>query len=98
MEKDIVIFRKYKDGTIIALFPYLITNSYYVTSYCQNEGHSSADYNHIIRTTKLATFDEYKALYKTLTDVVGYDLIVKKKYNYTTYLKAYYESIKKYSK
>ena len=77
-----VVFRKYKDGEIIALFP----NDYYyseedkdtISSYMHIGQHSGASYTHVIKTTKPALEDEYKDLYNELLNI-GYNLNVKLK-------------------
>lgn len=95
MEKDTVIFRKNKYGEIIALFPYIIWNSYNVSCYVNNEGHSGCDYNHVIKTTKPALESEYKSLYDTLISQ-EYNLEIRKKYHYNTYIKAVSEIKKQF--
>lgn len=66
-----VIFRKFKDGQIIALFPNE-QDWYLVMSYMHIGQHSRADYNYIISITKPATEEEYKDLYDELKRI-GYD-------------------------
>ncbi len=86
-----VIFRKYKDGEIIALFPYLIDNRFgSCMSYMHIGQHSGAVLS-IIDSTKLATEIEYKDLYSELTNIVGYKLKVKKKMNWNKYRIAFLE-------
>lgn len=77
-----IVFRKFNDGEIIALFPELPwDNRGNVTSYLHNGQHGPADYNGVIIKTILATEDEYKALLRELVDIIGYDdLKVIKKY------------------
>ena len=80
--KTDVIFRvdttKDWKGTIFALFPHDVADHKgSVTSYQHIGQHSSADYHHSIRTSKLAKPNEYK------------DLNIDKKQNYTKYLKSY---------
>jgi hypothetical protein len=82
MEKDKfitkVVFRKFKEGDIIALFPQQIGNSYRVGSYMHIGQHSECDYNHVVNCTKLATEAEYANLKMELEDI-GYNLKVYKK-------------------
>lgn len=75
-----VIFRKYKDGEIIALFPDTIrfSSTYWVDCYTLVGELSYADYFETIRNTKLATENEYKYLYSILENR-GYDLKVQKR-------------------
>ena len=76
MKKDIipVIFRKFKEGDIIALFPSLPADMKYnnCTSYMHIGQHSAASIN-IIGNTKPATQQEYKPLYDELVNIVEYD-------------------------
>lgn len=66
-----VIFRKWPDGTIDALFPYEAEFNYKVQCYSRIGQHGIADYDHCIRQTKPASPDEYKSLYDELTSL-GY--------------------------
>ena len=84
-----VVFRKWNDGQIIALFPYepWSHNNYMTTSYMHIGQHGSADYTGVISQTTLANKYEYKELLSELR-LIGYnDLhILKKakpKFNYS---------------
>lgn len=85
MEKDKhttkVIYRKFKDGDIIAFFPEEKFTHYRSTcvSYMHIGQHGEADYQGLLSTTKLAKLDEYKSLHREL-ESMGYNLIVYKKY------------------
>lgn len=59
-----VIFRKYKDGQIIALFPEISWNTYThtVNSYMHLGQHGGADYAKIIPITQPACENEYQEL------------------------------------
>jgi hypothetical protein len=87
MKKDIipVIFRKFKEGDIIALFPSLPAdlNYYHCTSYMHIGQHSSASID-IIGDTKPVTEQEYKPLYDELVNIVEYDnlKVYRKKQNW----------------
>ena len=72
-----VIFRKYKDGEIIALFPEEV-NGFYISCYMHIGQHSVADYNYVVRETKLATESEYQDLKRELENI-GYNLKAYKK-------------------
>jgi hypothetical protein len=74
-EKTKVIFRKYKNGEILALFPELPgTNSPATCTCYQHIGqHGAADLQSSIRVTYPATEEEYKDLKNELTRI-GYDL------------------------
>jgi len=64
-----VVFRKYSNGDIIALFPFEPAD--YEGKFCMSFMHvgqsSGADARHIINTTTPATFDESKALREELS-------------------------------
>lgn len=73
-----VVFRKFKDGQIIALFPD-IKDGHYIMSYMHIGQHSNTDRS-IVYDTKPATEEEYKELYDELVNVCEYtDLKVMKK-------------------
>lgn len=72
-----VIFRKFKEDDVIALFPEQ-TNTRFTLCYMHIGQHSDCDYNHIVSTTKLATEEEYADLKKEL-ESIGYNLKVIKK-------------------
>lgn len=81
MDKTITIFRKYKDGEIIALFPAERWNRHdnTCTSYVHVGQHGDADYDYVVYRTTLATPEEYADL-KSELERIGYDLDIKKKY------------------
>ena len=75
-----VVFRKFKNsGAIIALFPELKENKYFVLSYMYEGQHGEADYTHVIQSTTKCSPEEYKPLYDELTNMVGYNLKVLQK-------------------
>ena len=84
-EKTKVIFRKFKDGDIIALFPEIAgdMNPSTMMSYQHVGQHGAAD---CIESTKLADPEEYEDLKKEL-ETVGYVLKVCKKATYKDFLK-----------
>jgi len=84
-----VIFRIDKYG-VFALFPHNVQDIGGDVLYYAHVGqHSSADYDHCIRTSKPATEEQYKQLEKELTSI-GYELNIIKKRNYDKYLKSYH--------
>lgn len=85
-----VVFRKFKDGEIMALFPYEIETGRFVLSYQHIGQHSGADYNHFILGTEPATPEQYADLKKELENI-GYNLRVIKRRNYSKYLQEYYK-------
>ena len=73
MSETPVIFRKYRDGETIALFPAMPGGEYGLCqSYLHFGQHGAADYGHVIRTTKPAASAEYSDLQAELVQV-GYD-------------------------
>lgn len=73
IKREKVVFRKFKDGEIIALFPYSIANSCGdCDSYMHLGQHCAADYSAVIKATKLATKEEYKDLFNELKSI-GYN-------------------------
>lgn len=101
MTKDtkttIVIFRKFKDGDIIAIFPELNgTNDLFtMSSYMHVGQHGSCD-DSLMYKTKPATADEYQPLYNEL-ESIGYNLEIRRKLTYKHYLarKAALDQIKR---
>jgi len=78
MAKTKVIFRKFKSGELIALFPQECGSHWYnVSSYQQCGQHGTASME-LVRETKLARPDEYKELKKELRRI-GYQLKVGKR-------------------
>lgn len=84
MEKDNfrtpVVFRKFKEGDIIALFTEDKYNEHsgLIMSYQHIGQHGSADYSCVIMKTLPAKEQEYFDLYQELTSL-GYDLRIIKK-------------------
>lgn len=79
-KKDItkVVFRKYSDGEIIALFPQIIcTNGGEILSYMHVGQHGAASVD-IVRKTKAATLAEFFPLYKELK-AIGYNMKIGKR-------------------
>ena len=82
MEKTKVIFRKYPDGDIIAIFPEEPGDSNKSTclSYMHMGQHSACDPYLVISETFPASSEEYKDLRNELEVSVGYDLEVYARY------------------
>ena len=70
-----VVFRRFKDGDIIALFPGLKERSYSCLSYMHVGQHGPAEYQHVIASTKPAKPKEYEDLKREL-EGLGYNLRV----------------------
>ncbi|KAB4220615.1 hypothetical protein GAP53_05225 [Bacteroides uniformis] len=71
-----VVFRKYPDGQVIALFPDILWGRRRgeVTSYMHLGQHGAADYSHVIAATKPVTENEYRDLQDELK-LAGYENI-----------------------
>lgn len=81
-----VIFRRFKDGEIIALFPYeIVTKRGEIQSYMHIGQHGGAD-PFIIHETKLASPIEYADLQREL-ESIGYVLDIKKRMSWAKYRK-----------
>lgn len=77
-----VVFRKFNNGEIIAIFPELTHRGYRVTTYMHIGHHSEDDHHAIVQQTKLASENEYQDLLKELEKIYfEYDLRVMKKLN-----------------
>lgn len=75
--KTKVIFRKFKNGEIIALFPELKEGRGLILSYMHIGQHGDAS-PEIVTDTKPATPEEFAPLYNELTGI-GYRLEVRKR-------------------
>jgi len=77
MNSDItkVIFRKFPDGDVIAIFPQIAADSsgYHCLSYMKVGQHSACDPLGIVRKTKLATRRDFEPLEMELASI-GYSL------------------------
>lgn len=84
VENEPVIFRKYPDGDIIALFPEISVDQigYNCESYMHIGQHGAASPMIVIKQTKLAKPKEYKELYAELVKL-GYDLKIIKRFRQT---------------
>jgi hypothetical protein len=72
-----VIFRKWKNGAVIALFPdYTNPHDRTVTSYMHIGQHGDADYGYVISTTHPALPNEYRDLLAELITTGYADLHV----------------------
>lgn len=89
MENLKVIFRKTKDGEIIAFFPEASANFGNILSYMHIGQHGEASLEFYQETNK-ATETEYNALLMELKTIYDdYNLIVKQKINYRDLRKAW---------
>jgi hypothetical protein len=93
MKKDLfktdVMFRKEKDNTILAVFPYDIADPKgNVTGYARLGQHTAVCWDYVLLNTKPAK--EFTALQKEL-ESLGYNINIVKRRNYSKYLNAYYE-------
>ena len=67
-----VMFRKFQ-GEILAIFPHIKYNNYFVLCYAHFGQHSGADYNGVVYDSRPATEKEYQDLKKELENI-GYSL------------------------
>ena len=69
-----VVFRKWKEGDVIALFPDMPWSRYddTTTSYMHTGQHGAADYADVITATRPAREEEYRNLLAELK-AIGYD-------------------------
>ena len=74
-----VVFRKFKEGDIIALFPTMHEGNYLINSYMHVGQHCSADYN-LVHSTKPAKKEEYRDLLEELRQIGYENLKVYKRY------------------
>lgn len=82
-----VIFRKYSDGEVIALFPSLpgrVDRILECESYMHVGQHGAAWYDLVIQDTKPANYEEFKELFEELTSI-GYDLRIYRRSNFLFY-------------
>lgn len=73
-----VIFRKWRNGDIIALFPELDAGNLLCESFERVGQHGAADYTGVVALTDPATAAEYAALHRELTGR-GYELKVRQR-------------------
>jgi len=80
--KTIVVFRKWANGDIIALFPAEASDyrGLYCDSYEHNGQHGAADYTGVIARTKPASWAEYQPLKRELQGIpFEYELDVRRR-------------------
>ena len=78
MDTTTVVFRKWPDGDILALFPNMDETRGMCGSYMHIGQHGGADYSGCISATKPATKAEYADLESELSSI-GYELQIKKR-------------------
>lgn len=82
--KTKVIFRKFRDGELLALFPdenhgaYDANGNPLCVSYMHFGQHGAANYAHCVSITRPAKPDEYRDLARELTQI-GYDLTIRQR-------------------
>ena len=77
-EQTRVVFRKWGNGDIWALFPEIEESTGCCSSYMHIGQHGAAYYPHCIGITKPADADEYASLEQELTSI-GYDLQIRQR-------------------
>lgn len=75
--KTKVIFRRFRNGEVIALFPEIKERANEILSYMHIGQHGGATID-VVNITTLAKESEYKPLYNELT-AIGYDLETRKR-------------------
>jgi hypothetical protein len=78
--KDRVIFKKWRNGDIIACLPDSNTNYGRMMMYEHIGQHGEGDYYHVLDMTTPAQPEEYANLLAELTSI-GYNPVVTKRYN-----------------
>ena len=78
MNTDDVVFRKFRNGEILALFPNIDAANGLCMSYMHVGQYGGADYTGCISITKPAVPTEYAGLLAKLTSI-GYDLKVRRR-------------------
>lgn len=71
--KTKVVFRKFDDGEVIALFPDIHEHSGYILSYIHIGQHGAA-HPDLLDDLSECSMEEYMPLYKELRYVVGYNI------------------------
>jgi hypothetical protein len=73
-----VIFRTFKDHTVLALLPTIPADyqGFFVTCFDLTCSHGSADYGAMIQNSRPSTEEEYKKTLDVMTRNYGYDLTV----------------------
>lgn len=77
-EKTVVVFRIYKEGDVIALFPHVDEGHGRCQSYMHVGMHGPADYTGVVQSTRLAKPDEYTSLARELGRL-GYRLDIRRR-------------------
>lgn len=75
---DRVVFRRWKEGGVIALFPDQPEGRGLVNSYEHVGQHGAADYHGVVRDTKPAKPAEYRGLLRELKNI-GYTPCVRRR-------------------
>lgn len=73
-----VVFRKFPDGEVIALFPEIVEGVGMISSYLLVGQHGAASTS-IVYSTKPASRDEYSKIKEELENHCGYNLDVRKR-------------------
>lgn len=79
-----IIFRKFKEGDIIAIFPTMpgTMDQYTCNSYQHIGQHGTCEPSYLIQNTKLAKPEGYEKLFQELINIGYDDLKVYKRYQY----------------
>ncbi len=77
-QATVVVFRKFREGDVIALFPNITEGLGRCLSYMHIGQHGAASYGMLVQDTELASEEEYAPLKQEL-EQIGYVLKVQKR-------------------
>lgn len=93
-----VIFRKEKDNSVLAVFPYVISDNIgNIACYSHIGQHSSMSWEYFFTTKSCKNKHDFIELYDELVSL-GYNLNVIQKRSLKRYMRVYYESKSRNSK
>ena len=85
---DKVVFRKENDGSIYAIFPYMLADRHNITVWDDVSGHGACSFSYTIMHSKPASPDEYAKSKRILENTYGYKLeILKRMPSYKSFLR-----------
>lgn len=97
MNKTEVVFREFKNGEVIALFPYEWFDFNSIVSYMRVGEHDGANYNHVLNITKPAKESKEKSdLIDILENQIGYNLHEIKRINFDKFSDSREKFLKEY--
>jgi hypothetical protein len=85
---DKVIFRKENNGSICAIFPYILADRHNITIWDDVSGHGACSFSYATMHSKPASPDEYARSKSILENVYGYKLeVIKRMPSYKSFLR-----------